>query len=412
MALVESYQACPFCGINFVNFEFHMNLHEDCKLKDGQRKQLGKEGIEELEKRKGEMEEKKEQSKEMEKMEEMDKALNFIDSRLLPQHKEFGKYEDVTENYPPGDELEIGKTEFLEQDPVLNDLEDENQADCLDKKTGAGREEIEGLEEALNFIDSRLLPDSDEEVDDVDDEEEEEFAKYEVATDVVKDELEIGETEFLEQDPVLDDLDYEEQAEATDLYDDISVAFDAGKLKMKPPTCLKMRQVREKWVVSETSASKQPLYGRKPSKILSSQPSSSKFEVEDPPNNSSSACLKSSDERFEVGKFSSNNEVWKEEADKSEMNPEKVTLFLKTASESSSTSRTFKLNVKPGCSLGKVRLNVAVVLKVATERIVLKTKKRRFLDDSSHVRDILDCIIHCVAAAVLTHHGTYTEFHF
>ena len=344
----------------------------------------------ELEKGKGEMEKRK---GEMEELEEMEEALNFIDSRLL-KHKEFEKYEVVTENYPPEDELEIGKTEFLEQDPVLNDLEDENQTNCLAKETGAGREEMErGLEEALNFIDSRLLPDSDEDVDDVDDVEEEEFAQYEVATDVVKGELEIGETEFLEQDPVLDDLDYEEQAEATDLYDDISVAFDAGKLKMKPPTCVKMRQVREKWVVGETSASKQPLYGRKPSNILSSQPSSSKFEVEDPPNNSSSACLKSSDERFEVGKFSSNNEVWKEEADNSEMKPEKVTLFLRTASESSSTSRTFKLNVKPGCSLGKVRLNVAAVLKVATERIVLKTKKRRFLDDSSLVRDILDCII-------------------
>ena len=391
MALVESYQACPFCGINFVNFEFHMSLHENCKLMDGQRKKLGKEGLaefrlEELEKRKGEMEE----IEGMEELEKMEEALDFIDSRL-PQHKEFGKYEVVTENYPPGDELEIGKTEFLEQDPVLNDLEDENQTDCLAKETGAGREEMErGLEEALNFIDSRLLPDSDEDVDDVDDVEEEEFAQYEVATDVVKGELEIGETEFLEQDPVLDDLDYEEQAEATDLYDDISVAFDAGKLKMKPPTCVKMRQVREKWVVGETSASKQPLYGRKPSNILSSQPSSSKFEVEDPPNNSSSACLKSSDERFEVGKFSSNNEVWKEEADDSEMKPEKVTLFLRTASESSRTSRTFKLNVKPGCSLGKVRSNVAAVLKVATERIVLKTKKRRFLDDSSLVRDILD----------------------
>ena len=389
MALVESYQACPFCGINFVNFEFHMSLHENCKLMDGQRKKLGKEGIEELgleelEKGKGEMEKRK---GEMEELEEMEEALNFIDSRLL-KHKEFGKYEVVAENYPPKDELEIGKTEFLEQDLVPNDMED----DCL-AKTGEEREEMErGLEEALNFIDGRLLPDSDEEAE-MDDVEEEVFAKYEVATDVIKGELEIGETEFLEQDPVLDDLDFKEQAEATDLYDDVAVAFDAGKLKMRPPTCVKMQQVREYWVVGETSASKQPLYGRKPSKILIGQPSSSKVEVEDPPNNSSPASsIKCSDERFEVGKFNPNNEVWKDEADNSR-EPEKVTLFLRTASESSSNSRTFKLNVKPGCSMGKVRLNVAAVLKVATERIVLKTKKRRFLDDSSLVRDILDCII-------------------
>ena len=42
MALRESMQACcPFCGISFTNFEFHLNLHEDCKLMDGQSEQVG-----------------------------------------------------------------------------------------------------------------------------------------------------------------------------------------------------------------------------------------------------------------------------------------------------------------------------------------------------------------------------------
>ena len=43
-------EGCPFCGISFTDFEFHLNLHEDCKLMDGQSKQLGKR------KRRGEME--------------------------------------------------------------------------------------------------------------------------------------------------------------------------------------------------------------------------------------------------------------------------------------------------------------------------------------------------------------------
>ena len=43
MALNESKKAssCPFCGISLTNFEFHINLHEDCNLMDGQSKQVG-----------------------------------------------------------------------------------------------------------------------------------------------------------------------------------------------------------------------------------------------------------------------------------------------------------------------------------------------------------------------------------
>ena len=38
---LRMHASCPFCGISFTNFEFHLNLHEDCKLMDGQSEQVG-----------------------------------------------------------------------------------------------------------------------------------------------------------------------------------------------------------------------------------------------------------------------------------------------------------------------------------------------------------------------------------
>ena len=72
MELEESYQACPFCGIGFTNFEFHLNVHEDCKLLEDQSKQLGKR---------------------REEMKGLNEALDF-DSRLL-QHFHEEAEEDV-----------------------------------------------------------------------------------------------------------------------------------------------------------------------------------------------------------------------------------------------------------------------------------------------------------------------------
>ena len=110
MELEESYQACPFCGIGFTNFEFHLNVHEDCKLLDDQSKQLGKR---------------------REEMKGLNEALDFIDSRLLQHFHEEAEEEDVvkvfvhnevaSEKIVVKDELEIGETKFLEQGPVSDD---------------------------------------------------------------------------------------------------------------------------------------------------------------------------------------------------------------------------------------------------------------------------------------------------
>ena len=73
---------------------------------------------------------------------------------------------------------------------------------------------MEGLEEALTFIDSHLLQQSDEE----EDVEEKQLEKCEVVREkfVIKEELEIGKTEFLEQDLVLHGPEYEGCSQATD----------------------------------------------------------------------------------------------------------------------------------------------------------------------------------------------------
>ena len=309
MELEESYQACPFCGIGFTNFEFHLNVHEDCKLLDDQSKQLGKR-----------------------------------------------------------------------------------------------REEMKGLNEALDFIDSRLLQHFHEEA------EEEDVVKVfvhnEVASEkiVVKDELEIGETKFLEQGPV----SYEERPDyMTDPLDDTAVSklkremLASNKLKREMLASNKLKRETQTDVKTQASKPAGLLGGRikkpfcnggeQPSEIFYDQPSGPKVEtVEDAPQGSSLAKLKYSDAgRFEVAKFNSDetsskgNEVLKEEVEVGKVEVGKVevgvgkepdkrtTLFLTTASESSGNSRTFSLKVKPECNLGKVRSSVARFLKVDPERIVL-----------------------------------------
>lgn len=297
MELEERYQACPFCGISCTNFEFHLNVHEDCRLMDDQSKQLGKK-----------------------------------------------------------------------------------------------REEMKGLKEALNFIDSRLLQHSDEEAEeDVG----EQFGHYdEVAPEknAIKDELEIGETEFLEQGLVSD----EDGPDLTDPLDDTA----ESKLKTEMQTDVKMLARGATGVVGGRSK-KQFCIGEQPSEIFCDQPTGSKVEtVEDAPQGSSLAKLKFSDAgRFEVkkfnsGKMSSWDEVWKEEVEERKEPDKRKTLFLTTASQSSGKSRTFRLMVRPECNFGKVRSNVAEVLKVDPERIVLTRKGRnRRIDDSTLVEQIQDCKI-------------------
>ena len=173
--------------------------------------------------------------------------------------------------------------------------------------------------------------------------------------------------------------------------EDNTLAFDGSQLKMEMQTQVKIQEAS--WaagVMGETSVSSQPFGNGQPSGTFSG----SKVEVEVAAYSSYSANLKYSDGKLEVGNFNScNSLLWKEEPER-ELKAEKLTLFLRTATKScSNNSKTFKLNVKAGCSLGKVKANVARVLKVAEERIVLKTKGRRCLNDSTLVQEIQDCII-------------------
>ena len=36
----SSFKACPFCSLDITDFGFHLRLHEDCSVKEEQRKQL------------------------------------------------------------------------------------------------------------------------------------------------------------------------------------------------------------------------------------------------------------------------------------------------------------------------------------------------------------------------------------
>ena len=242
-----------------------------------------------------------------------------------------------------------------------------------------------------------------------------EFGHNEVASEknVIKDELEIGETKFLEQGPVSDE---ERPDYMTDPLDDTAVSklkremLASNKLKRETQTDVKMLAgSRPAGLLG--GRIKKPFCngGEQPSEIFYDQPSGPKVEtVEDAPHGSSLAKLKYSDAgRFDVAKFNSDetsskgNEVLKEEVEVGKVEvgvgkePDKrTTLFLTTASESSGNSRTFSLKVKPECNLGKVRSSVARFLKVDPERIVLTRKGRnRRLDDSTFVQEIQDCKI-------------------
>ena len=310
-----------------------------------------------------------------------------------------------------GDEMEqLGLEEFEKRKVEKEELEEveERKMEMEGmKKMNTEMEELEKrkrekvrmeerkmeMEEALNFIDSRLLlHHSDEEAED--EEDKERSGKCEVIREnnFIKDELEIGETEFLEQNPVSPELKHEDWPETTDFWE-ATVAFESGsKLKMEAETGVKMLGAD---IVGETPVINKHFYNGLQSGIFSGYSSGSKVE-DDVPYSHYWASLKYPDGRFEVGKLNSSKMgVWKEElGERKEVKPEKLTLFLRTASESSSSSRTFKLVVKPGCSLGKVRSNLAGVLKVAAERIVLTMKgRRRCLHDSTLVQEIQDCII-------------------
>ena len=154
---------------------------------------------------------------------------------------------------------------------------------------------------------------------------------------VIKEELEIGKTEFLEQDLVLHGPEYEGCSQATD----DTFASDAPSLKTEP-TESNYESSQSSWPGSSLPGVKTGLAPQR-------------------------SC---SEERLEVRKSNSNskmdmssNEEWKGEPAEENLRktePEKLKIFVKTVSESSTKSRIFQLTVKPDCCLRKVRTGVAI----------------------------------------------------
>ena len=116
-----------------------------------------------------------------------------------------------------------------------------------------------------------------------------------------------------------------------------------------------------------------------------------KTELKDPLSFSSE---KQEDEELEKG----NLEV-KQEDQMSEPERNKVTLIVKTSSEPgtgslATKSRTFKMVMKPGCSLAKVKESMSKTLNVPVQRIVLKKNRTTGnIDDSCLVQEFHDSVI-------------------
>ena len=111
-----------------------------------------------------------------------------------------------------------------------------------------------------------------------------------------------------------------------------------------------------------------------------------KTELED------NTSKKQEGEKLENGDFEG-----EEEGRESE--PNRVTLIVKTYSEPGSgtpatKSRTFKVVVKSGCSLAKVKESMSKTLNVPVQRILLKKNRTRgIIDDSCLVQEFHDCVI-------------------
>ena len=94
------------------------------------------------------------------------------------------------------------------------------------------------------------------------------------------------------------------------------------------------------------------------------------------------------------------NRDFEGEEEEQEAEPNRVTLIVKTYSEPGSRtpatkSRTFKVVVKSGCSLAKVKESMSKTLNVPVQRILLKKNRTRgIIDDSSClVQEFHDCVI-------------------
>ena len=111
-----------------------------------------------------------------------------------------------------------------------------------------------------------------------------------------------------------------------------------------------------------------------------------KTELED------NTSKKQEGEKLENGDFEGEEEG-------QEAEPNRVTLIVKTYSEPGSgppatKSRTFKVVVKSGCSLAKVKESMSKTLNVPVQRILLKKNRTRgIIDDSCLVQEFHDCVI-------------------
>ena len=208
------------------------------------------------------------------------------------------------------------------------------------QQLGREVEEMEGLEEALTFIDSHILQQSDDNEEEEEDVEEKQLEKCEVVREkfVIKEELEIGKTEFLEQDLVLHGPEYEGCSQATD----DTFASDAPSLKTEP--------TESNYESSQSSWPGSSLPGVKTGVALQRSCSEERLEVRK--SNSSNSKMD----------LSSNEDLKGEPAEDNmrKTEPEKLKIFVKTVSESLTKSRIFQLTVKPDCCLRKVRTGVAI----------------------------------------------------
>ena len=163
--------------------------------------------------------------------------------------------------------------------------------------------------------------------------EEKQLEKCEVVREkfVIKEELEIGKTEFLEQDLSLHGAEYEGSSQATDY------TFDAAPSLKTEPT------------ESNYESSQSSLPGVKTGVAPHRSCSEERLEVRRSNSNSKMDLSSNEDLKGEPAEYN----MGKTE-------PEKLKIFVKTVSESSTKSRIFQLTVKPDCCLRKVRTGVAI----------------------------------------------------
>ena len=215
------------------------------------------------------------------------------------------------------------------------------------KALGRKREDMLGLEDALRLVDSHLQPSVDGEEDGGGDGQQEELGNFETCSDsgfiVPKIEFGIRKSEPLEE------------------YGVFLANFEGGTDAVSFPT------------------------------KISNNLHSIKTELKDPLSLSSE---KQEDEELESG----NLEV-KQEEQMPQSKSNKVTLIVKTSFEPSpgspaAKSRTFKMVMKPGCSLTKVKESMSKTLNVPVHRIMLKKNRTTGnIDDSCLVQEFHDSVI-------------------